>query len=460
MGFKFNPITNKLDIVGDNNVSGDVTGPGSSTDRAIARWDGTTGTQLLDSSVIVTDAGIVQASGLELTTPLNEIYGGTGQIGYSTGDLLYADSATTLTTLPVSTDGKVLQLSGGLPSWQTPAPGGVTSVSGTADRITSSGGTTPVIDIAATYIGQTSITTLGTIATGTWNASVIALAYGGTNANLTASNGGIFYSTAAAGAILSGTATANKVLMSGATAAPSWSTPTYPNASVTAGKVIISDGTNYIASTPTFPNASATSGKFIRSDGTNWIASTPTLPTSAGTAGKVLMSDATNYVESNPTYPSTSGTARKILVSDGTNNVYSTETWAVPGTSGNVLTSDGTNWTSAAPAAGGMTWTEVVGASQAATTGNGYICNNAGLVSVTLPGTAAVGGLVAIQGKGAGGWNLTANTGQTIKYGNQTTSSAGSLASTAQYDAVEVVCITANTTWAVRGISQGNLTVA
>ncbi len=59
-----------------------------------------------------------------------------------------------------------------------PAGTYVTSVSGTADRITSSGGTTPVIDIAATYVGQTSITTLGTITTGVWNGTAIA------NANL------------------------------------------------------------------------------------------------------------------------------------------------------------------------------------------------------------------------------------------------------------------------------------
>lgn len=55
----------------------------------------------------------------------------------------------------------------------------VSSVSGTANRITSTGGMTPVIDIAATYVGQTSITTLGTITTGTWTGSVIGSSYGG-----------------------------------------------------------------------------------------------------------------------------------------------------------------------------------------------------------------------------------------------------------------------------------------
>ncbi len=53
---------------------------------------------------------------------------------------------------------------------------GVTSVSGTTNRITSTGGTTPVIDIAATYVGQSSITTLGTITTGVWNGTAIDLA--------------------------------------------------------------------------------------------------------------------------------------------------------------------------------------------------------------------------------------------------------------------------------------------
>ena len=36
------------------------------------------------------------------------------------------------------------------------------------------------VQIKSTYVGQTSITTLGTIATGTWNGSVIGTAYGGT----------------------------------------------------------------------------------------------------------------------------------------------------------------------------------------------------------------------------------------------------------------------------------------
>lgn len=48
---------------------------------------------------------------------------------------------------------------------------------GTTNRITVAA---DAIDIASTYVGQTSITTLGSIATGTWAAGVVAGQYGGT----------------------------------------------------------------------------------------------------------------------------------------------------------------------------------------------------------------------------------------------------------------------------------------
>jgi hypothetical protein len=48
------------------------------------------------------------------------------------------------------------------------------NVVGTADRISVSA---DAVDIASTYVGQSTITTLGTISTGTWNGSVIASAY-------------------------------------------------------------------------------------------------------------------------------------------------------------------------------------------------------------------------------------------------------------------------------------------
>ena len=51
---------------------------------------------------------------------------------------------------------------------------------GTTDRITVNADS---IDIASTYVGQATITTLGTITTGTWQATDVGIAYGGTNAS-------------------------------------------------------------------------------------------------------------------------------------------------------------------------------------------------------------------------------------------------------------------------------------
>lgn len=58
-----------------------------------------------------------------------------------------------------------------------------TVYTGTSNRISVSGS---AIDIDAAYVGQTSITTLGTIATGTWSATAIAVAKGGTGATTAA----------------------------------------------------------------------------------------------------------------------------------------------------------------------------------------------------------------------------------------------------------------------------------
>lgn len=57
-------------------------------------------------------------------------------------------------------------------------------VTGTADRITVTNGDgvsgNPTLTIASTYPGQTSITTLGTVATGTWQGTAVGVGYGGT----------------------------------------------------------------------------------------------------------------------------------------------------------------------------------------------------------------------------------------------------------------------------------------
>lgn len=172
-----------------------------------------------------------------------------------------------------------------------------------------------------------------------------------------------------------GPGTAGQVLQSGGNAAnPAYSTPTYPSASGTAGKVVISDGTNNVYSTPTFPNASATLNKIIKSDGTNWIAST--------------------------------------------------ETYAAPGTSGNVMTSDGTNWTSSAAPGGGI----LVASGQLT---NSQIKNLHGtpVQAIAAPGSGKVIQIITAAGSlNYGGSNaFTAAASQLIGLYYGTTLAAGSI---------------------------------
>ena len=57
---------------------------------------------------------------------------------------------------------------------------------------------------------------------------------------------------------------------------PAFSTATYPSTATGTGKVLIADGTNWVASTETYA-APSTSGNLMTSDGTNWTSSAPTI---------------------------------------------------------------------------------------------------------------------------------------------------------------------------------------
>lgn len=148
-------------------LTGDITasGPGSAA-TTLATVNGNVGS-FTNSSITVNAKGLVTAasSGSAPEVPLT----------------FSAPLVRTVNTIsiPVATG----SVNGYLSStdWSTfngKGSGTVTSVSGTTNRITSTGGTTPVIDISASYVGQSSITTLGTITTGIWTGTAIA------NANL------------------------------------------------------------------------------------------------------------------------------------------------------------------------------------------------------------------------------------------------------------------------------------
>lgn len=137
---------------------------------------------------------------------------------------------------------------------------------------------------------------------------------------------------------------------------------------------------------------------------------------------------------------------------------------ATANTAGFVLTSNGAGSAPSFQAAsgGGFAWNNVTGATQAMAVGNGYVTNDgATLVTLTLPSTATVGQMVAVQGSAAGLWTVAQNSGQTIHFNavSSTAGVTGSVSSTSQYDSLTLICNVANTDWAVYTAS-GNLSVA
>lgn len=110
---------------------------------------------------------------------------------------------------------------------------------------------------------------------------------------------------------------------------------------------------------------------------------------------------------------------------------------------------------------GGMAWTEVTGTSQTAAVDNGYVANNASLVTVTLPSSSVLGDVVKVDGKGAGLFKIAQpNAGSVIHFvgSDTTTGTGGSLTAIERYACITLRCITTNADWVVES-SQGNFTI-
>ncbi len=185
---------------------------------------------------------------------------------------------------------------------------------------------------------------------------------------------------------------------------------------------------------------------------------TGAVTTTAGSLATTLASGAVatvNIAASAVTYAKVQNVAASSLLGNPTGSAAAPEEITL----GSGLSFSGTTLV-ASSVFSPMAATVVTGTSQAAAVNNSYIANNASLVTVTLPATAAVGSVVNVGGLGAGGWLLAQNAGQTIHFGNATTTTGtgGSIASQNQYDNITVQCVVANTTFVVQA-SQGNLTV-
>ena len=180
----------------------------------------------------------------------------------------------------------------------------------------------------------------------------VPLSLGGTNAALTASNGGIFYSTASAGAILAGTATAQQILLSGSSTTPQWSTSTFPL-----------DAAQYDF---LYATAAHAWGRLTTANNGILITSATGVPSwlTGGTTGQVLVATTSN--------PATWSTLSSIAVT------------TLTGTANQVLV----NGTSATPTAGAITLTlpQSIATTSNVTFGSVLIGNGGALQTTTTTG--------------------------------------------------------------------------
>lgn len=114
--------------------------------------------------------------------------------------------------------GNALQLQTGVAGNGLTITSGVINAVGTSDRISVS---SDAIDIASTYAGQTSITTLGTISSGTWSADTIATTKGGTGLT-TYSTGDILYASGSNTLAKLSIGTNGKILQVNGSGVPVW----------------------------------------------------------------------------------------------------------------------------------------------------------------------------------------------------------------------------------------------
>ena len=242
----------------------------------------------------------------------------------------------------------------------------------------------------------------------------MALAIGGTNASLTASNGGIVFSDATKFDILAGTATENQVLLSGASSAPSCSVATYlPTLRI--NEIVYASAANTMAQITTANNAQ------LYTD-----ASGVPVFTASMTDGQVLIGSSAGV----PVLGTISAGAG-ISVTNGNNSITIAATASVA-------------------------WIDALSTPVAVVAESGYLADTGAVKTVfNLPIAPAFGSVVRVSGFSAGGWIINAGAGDTIQIGS--VNAPNSVSSANQFDAIELLYAgAANAMWIYQdGVSNG-----
>lgn len=238
-----------------------------------------------------------------------------------------------------------------------------------------------------------------------------------------------------------------------------------------ANGTIVYDGTSLVTISPGtsgFVLTSAGAGTNPAYAAVTTIGVVTSVATSSGTAtpssGVITFTGAGDIATSGSGSTVTlTGSGATSLVSDSGTATVSSNSFTIAGGTG--ITTSATGSTVTITATGGGSgiypFTDVTGATQAMAVDTGYVSNNgATLVTFTLPSTAAVGTVIAVQGAGTGLFTIAQNAGQSISFngGVSTVGVGGSVSSSGTFDSIYLMCITADTVWAANN-TVGNFNV-
>ncbi len=478
-----------------SDVSGNATWQTVSASGAITTINGNSGSITPTAGAVTINGGTTglttsgSGSTLSLTGTLVVANGGTGLASLTAYTLLAGGTTSTgvLQQVTAGSSGQLLQSNGAgvLPSWTTATfPSG----SGTLNHLLRSDGTNWV---------QTTATTLDAsdVLSGLTQLNVDNLRLDGNTISSTDTNGNMVFAPDGTGGILQSSNSTPPIPFSGGldyqissnrTGGTGYGATYFGTSTNNAPLLYFSRSKNATINSHTAVTSGDALGSWVCTgdDGTNYN------PAGAQIIARVDGAVSTNIVPTRWEFKTTNSLGTNTLAMTINSSQIITLANALPvgsgglgitttPTNGQIPIGNGTNYVAAALTAGtgisitngsgsisiattsfALAWSNVAGTTQAAAINSGYVIGNAAQTTVTLPATAALGSIVAVQGKGAGGWILTANGGQTIQVGSSATSAGGTVTSANQWDAIEVVCVTADTTWAMRPPVSSGYTIA
>jgi len=201
------------------------------------------------------------------------------------------------------------------------------------------------------------------------------------------------------------------------------------------GGTVLNDNTNGIVVTGNGNNLGGDNANVLIQGDNNVILPGITDVVLINTSGLTIAESGVQYID-NIKFDLSTTTNNHVLTYKSADN---TAKWVAPSGGGG--------------GSGGITWNNVTGTADTMIKDNAYLANNAGLVTLTLPVSINILDTFVISGAGAGGWKIAQRAGQQIIWDeggvngtNNTTSGAtGYLASSDDYDHVELVAISSTT---------------